>query len=339
MARTMRRGQITAALSAFATVAMLAFGASTAAAAGPRMTAGGPVRQLTARGPLATEFAFGAGRTFVSGVGATSNARGGVYLLRGGRLRLLPGSPKFVYGIAWRNGSLYIAGTWTLYRWSNFNGSRFTRRRTIYRAPTGFEQFNGLAFGANGRLYAGVGIYEDNDDNGPTSSPYARDILSFSTSGAGPEVFATGIRQPWQLAFPPGSNSPFVSDLGPDNIPSQPNPPDGILRVTAGQNYGFPTCDWSSASACGGFATPLKLLPPHTDPMGVATFKNRLYFTQYGVRAGARVSWILQSGGAVHQSVTGFDTYIVALGQNDGSIYVGEVTGQIYRFTPRRRRS
>jgi glucose/arabinose dehydrogenase len=332
----MRSGLLTAALSAVATAAALA--PTAAAASGPRTTDGRPLTQLSARGPLATEFAFGAGRTFVSGVGATPKARGGVYLLGGGRLRLLAGSPKFVYGIAWRNNSLYVAGTRALYRWSGWQGSRFTRRRTIYRAPAGFEQFNGLAFGANGRLYAGVGIYEDNDDNGPTKAPYARDILTFSASGAGPTVFARGIRQPWQLAFPPGSNAPFVSNLGPDGIASEPNPPDMILRVSAGQNYGFPTCDWNAPAACGGFDKPLKLLPAHTDPMGVAMLGNRLYFTQYGVRSGAKVSWIARSGGAVHLMASGFGTYIVALGQHHGSLYVSNVIGQVYRFTPQRHR-
>jgi hypothetical protein len=340
----MSRRLITAAWSALAlavasgSAAAAAPAASAASAAGPRMTNGGPVTQVVAHGPLSTAFAFGAGRTFVGGVGATSKARGGVYLLERGRLRRLPGSPKFVYGIAWRNGSLYVAGTRTLYRWSRFDGSRFARRRTIYRAPVGFEQFNGLAFGANGRLYAGVGVYEDDDDNGPTTSPYARDILSFSATGAGPKVFASGIRQPWQLAFPAGSSSPFVSNLGPDNIPNEPNPPDMILRVTVGQDYGFPNCDWNAPPACAGFAAPFKLLAPHTDAMGVATVGGRLYFTQYGVRTPAKVSWMLQSGGAVHQAATGFGTYVVALGQSRGSLYVGEVTGQIYRFTPRRPR-
>lgn len=304
--------------------------------AGPRTTAGVRIRRVATGVPIATEFAFGDGRVFVGGAGAGNypDPGGGVYVLRNHRARRLDGSPVRVTGLAWHDNALYVSGDETLERWSDFNGSQFQTRRTIYTAPGTFQGFNGLAFGPDGRLYVGVGV--GNDDNGPTIDIYAREILSFDAAGGDLRVFARGIRQPWQMAFPKGSAAPYVSDEGPDDIASDPNPPDMLLHVRAGQNYGFPNCDWSTPSACANFAHPFRLLAPHTDPMGVAMLGKRVYFNEYGGREGAKVVWIAQSGGTIHKAAVGFGGLIVGLGQHGGRLYVGKTSGQIYRFTPTR---
>jgi hypothetical protein len=97
------------------------------------------------------------------------------------------------------------------------------------------------------------------------------------------KVFATGMRQPWQLAFPAGSAVPFVTDLGQDNPASiQKKVPDFILRVRNGQNYGFWNCNWVVTAKCTKFATPFKVLAPHTDPGGLGIIGNRLYLSEFG---------------------------------------------------------
>ena len=48
------------------------------------------------------------------------------------------------------------------------------------------------------------------------------------TNGKDLKVFASGMRQPWQIAFAPGSTSPLVSDLGQDK--GAKNPPDFVLQ-------------------------------------------------------------------------------------------------------------
>ena len=77
-----------------------------------------------------------------------------------------------------------------------------------------------------------TGLLNNNDHGPATLSPHLYDILSFNANGKGLKVFASGIRQPWQMAFPKGSSSPFVSDLGQDS--GAKNPPDFILRVHEG---------------------------------------------------------------------------------------------------------
>jgi hypothetical protein len=305
-----------------------------AAPRGPRTVTGQALTLVATGVPTATSFAFGVGQVFVGGAGDSDYQLrgGGVYVLRGHHARRLSGSPTHVTGLAWHGGALYISGDRQLYRWSGWNGSQFTSRQTIYTAPDSLQTFDGIGFGVDGRLYVGVGVGDD--DNGPTTDAYARDILSFNASGGDLRVFARGIRQPWQLAFAPGSSSPYVSDLGPDDIKSEPNPPDMILRVRAGQNYGFPSCYWSTPAACASFTKPLQLLAPHTDPMGLVIVGKRLYFNEFGVRNGPEVVWIPSSGGAIHKLATGFSQTIVALGEHGGRLYVGQTSGQIYSFKP-----
>jgi hypothetical protein len=288
---------------------------------------GQPVTQVATGLRTPTAFAFGDGRVFAADAGSENGRQpGGVYLLNGGRARLLPGSPRSVFGAVWHRGALYLSAGPRLLRWSGFDGSRFTHHRTLYTAPARFPGFNGLGFGADGRIYVGVSV--TTDDHGPTTLPYARDLLSFSAAGRGPRIVAGGIRQPWQLAFPRGSSSPFVSVLGQDNGAARP--PDFILRVRPGQNYGFPTCNWTQLTVCTPFTRPFKLLPPHTDPMGLGIIGNRLYIAEFGDVL-ARVVWMPLEGGPLKILLTGFSKPIVALGVSGAYVYVGQTTGQVFR--------
>ena len=329
--------------------------ASAATAAGgppPPKGVGGAKVQLVASGlHTPTSFAFGGGNLFEGDGGAESQSGppsgGGVYVLKGGTGTLIPGSPQFVAGLAWYKGALYVSGglftgpttsKWQLLKWSGWNGKTFTKRQAIYTAPKKFAGFNGLAFGADGRLYVGVDVGLTNgNDHGPAKTPYVYDILSIKPNGKGFKVFATGIRQPWQFAFPKGSSSPYVSNLGQDKPPKL-NPPDFVLRVKQGDNYGFPGCTWVVPGKCKGFAKPFQQFGPHTDIMGMAIIGQRLYMTSFlgtaGKGPGGEVVSMPLGGGTLKPVVKGFVAPTVGLGVHGGSLYVGEVTGQVFRVTP-----
>ncbi len=344
----MIRARLTAlVLSAGATLGCAA-GVAHAAGPPPPHAPGGQKVKLVASGlQTPTSFAFGAGKMFEGDGGSESSTvpNGGVYLLSHGKGVKLAGSPGFASGLAWHKGSLYIAGgwftssgpVWQVRRWSKFNGKTFGKRSVVWTAPRKFAGTNGLAFAANGRLFLGVDAgLTDNNDHGPkTTSPYVYDILSMKANGKGLKVFATGIRQPWQMAFPKGSNSPFVSALGQDQ-PASLNPPDFILRVKQGDNYGFPKCNWKKGSPCKGYTKPYKLLAPHTDIMGMAIVGKRLYMTSFtGLtgKAGEVFSMPLK-GGKLKPFVTGFVAPTVGLGGNGRSLLIGELTGQVFKVTP-----
>lgn len=321
---------------------------ATASAAGPpppTATNGHPVSLVASGLGTPTSFAFGAGTVF-EGDGGTNQMgppNGGIFVLKHGTATKLAGSPSFVGGLAWRNNTLYISsGTVTpagakfqILAWSGWNGTTFTKRKAIYTAPKKFDGFNGIAFGADGRLYAGVSLAGTNDHS-PSKAPYAFDILSMTAAGKGLKVVATGIRQPWQLAFPTGSSAPFVSDLGQDT--GATNPPDFILRVHKGDHFGFPQCNWTKPSACKGFAKPFKFFAPHSDVGGLAIIGNRLYMSEFGFAAPLRPALVVSmplSGGPVKTVLTGFaGPGIVGLGAHAGWLYVGALTGQVFRVRP-----
>lgn len=334
-------------LSALAVAAgSLTAGATAAGPPPPTSTNGKPVQLVAAGMHTPTSFAFGAGVVFAGDGGTTVSptappAGGGVYVLRHGTATKLAGSPPYVAGVAWRNGTLYIsAGDFTskqpksqILAWSGWNGSRFTKRRAIFTAPKGFDGFNGLAFGQDGRLYVGVDVgYTNGNDHGPAStSKYLYDILSMTATGEDLKVFARGMRQPWQMAFPKGSNSPFVSNLGQDS--GATNPPDFLLRVTAGDNFGFPKCNWTKPKACRAFTKPFKMFAPHTDVMGVGIIGSRLYLSEFLGNAGRAglVVTMPEKGGSPTTLMTGFVAPVVGLATNGGYVYVGELTGQVFR--------
>jgi glucose/arabinose dehydrogenase len=316
----------------------------------PKATNGAPV-QLVATGlKTPTSFAFGDGAVFEGDGGSETSKgppNGGVFVLKGGKAAKVPGSPQFVAGMTWHDGALYVSGgsvtgpttqKWQLFVWSGWNGTKFASQKAIYTAPAKVNGLNGVAFGPDGRLYVGVDVgLTDGNDHGPAStSPYLYDILSISPEGKDLKVFATGMRQPWQFVFPTGSAFPLVSDLGQDK--GVKNPPDAILQVHPGDNYGFPKCSWTSTTACAGFAKPLVQFAPHTDIMGLAAIGNQLYMTSFGGTSGkgpgGEVLSMAIAGGKAKPLVTGFVAPTVGLGENAGWLYIGELNGEVFRVKP-----
>lgn len=315
----------------------------------PTAPGGQTVTQVAIGGGIGTptSFAFGAGQVF-EGDGGTGSGppNGGVFLLKGGTGVKLAGSPSFVAGLAWYKGALYVSGgtptsktsaTFTIQKWSGWNGTAFAKRTTVFTAPKRFQGFNGIAFGPDGRLYVGVDVgLLNGNDHSSAKTPYLYDILSMTPQGKRVKVFATGIRQPWQMVFAPGSKNPLVSDLGQDK--GAKNAPDFILQVHQGDDFGFPTCNRTSAANCKGYAKPLRSFAPHTNLMGMVIIGKRLYMTSFvsttGRGPGGEVVSMPLSGGKLTPVLTGFVAPTVGLGAHAGTLYVGELTGQVFSVRP-----
>ncbi len=341
--------------------------ASTAVAApppAPTSPTGLKIHQVATGLNTPTSFAWG-DKTMFASDGAQSQTTptdlsGGVYQLKHGMARKLKDSVVWASGLIFHKGVLYVsaetknkAGTLRsqILAWRHWNGKNFTKRRAIYTAPSGYQGFNGLALGHDGRIYVGsdVGLFNGNDHGPSSTSPYLYDILSMTTRGKGVKVFARGMRQPWQMVFPTGSNSPIVTDFGSNNVASNPNPPDLLLKVSAGNNFGFPTCDWTPPSGkskkhkvsnkCKPYTKPLRLLAPHTDPGGIGIIGKAMYFSEFGfVGAGAGLppavaTLPLNGQGTPKRIVTG-EVPIIGLKTHNGSVYFGDLAGRVYRVKP-----
>jgi glucose/arabinose dehydrogenase len=322
-------------LTTAAVVGACAWGASTAVAAGPPLPtapAGGTVTAFASGLSTPTSFAFSpTGDVFAGDFGSEDGkTKGGVFLLKNGAATRIAKSPTPVSGVVWHGTALYVAAGTKLYRMTGWNGTSFSKIKTIYRGPKGFPGFNGIGFGANGRLYAGV---SNASDHKPSSKPYAFDVLSFDKNGKHLKVVAHGLRQPWQMVFPEGSSNPLVSDLGEDA--GVKNPPDYVVRVKPGDDYGFPKCNWKKKSACRGFAKPVQFFPAHSSAMGLGIIGDTLYVSLFGGigKSGPEVVSVPVAGGGTPKPVlTGFVAPIVGLGVQGKSVYVGELTGTVYKL-------
>ncbi len=349
------RGRFAALGAATAAVSMGALAtAAVAGASGPPPLpkgANGAKVQLFASGlKTPTSFAFGGGSVFAGDGGAESSKtpNGGIYVLKQGAATKIAGSPSFVAGLAWHQGALYVSGggitkqgpQFSIWKMSGWNGTSFAKRQVIFSPGGKFDGFNGLAFGADGRLYVGVdlGLTNGNDHGPASATPHLYQILSLKPNGKDVTTFAKGIRQPWQFVFPAGSSSPFVSALGQDK--GAKTAPDFILRVRQGDDYGFPACNQTEPKACKGFTKPFQQFAPHTDLMGMAIIGSRLYMTSFvsthpSKNSGGEVVTMPLKGGSLKPVATGFVAPTVGLGEQSGWLYVGEVgPGLVYRIKP-----
>jgi glucose/arabinose dehydrogenase len=145
---------------------------------------------------------------------------------------------------------------------------------------------------------------------------------------------ARGLRQPFQLTFVKGRRYPYVTVLGQDETPKAV-PPDFIVVARPGQNYGFAKCTWFKPKACRGYARPKKFLPKHFSPMGIGAIGQRLFVASFegnGLKPKApTVVTLSANGGRVKKFLTGFVAPVVGVGTHAGSVYVGELTGAVYR--------
>lgn len=323
-------------LAALAAVTSLALVASSGAAGPPlpKATGGQKVEVVGTGVPTPTAFAFTGSTVFAaSGPNETNNGPGGLFTVAGGTATKVPNTPPVIFGLAWRSNQLYVSTGATIVALSGWNGTAFSGEKLIYQnKKKGFPGFNGLAFGPEGRLYAGLALNPKYDHSKDPFEP-SQGVVSMTAAGKGFKVVASGIRQPFQMVFPQGSKYPYVTSLSQDKGKA---PNDAIIVAKPGQDYGFPTCTWLPAEmkkggVCEGFDEPAIYLPPHASPMGIGAIGKTLYVSLFsGTGKGPEVVQMSEKG-QPQPFLTGFAAPVIALGISKGSIYVGDLTGSIYK--------
>jgi len=325
-----------------ALVAGVATASAAEAAKGPPLpkAVDGHAVSVVANGvPTPTTFAFGRGRIFVAGFGDEQHPKvtGGVYVIKAGKPVKIPGSPAHVYGLAYSGGTLYVSGGARgggIYAWSGWNGTRFAKSRVVIAPRKGFTSFNGIAMGLDGKLYAGVSVGDKKtDDYSQGSTLYANDVVSVDPVSGKISVVATGMRQPWQPIFVAGHSGPLIADLGQENL-GKKRPIDRVVEAKQGADFGFPSCPARPAT-CSRYDKPLALFPAHSSPMGLGALGGKLYVALFnGTGRGPEVVSMPLSGGKYAAALVGFVAPVVALAAHGGKVYVGDLTGSIYSFTP-----
>jgi glucose/arabinose dehydrogenase len=163
-------------------------------------------------------------------------------------------------------------------------GKRVTSRRALVRGlPFGRHQQDTIAVGPDGRLYLGSGSTCDACRERDRRSAA---ILSLRPDGSDLRVVARGLRNPYGLAFQPGTGTLYASDNGRDDL-GDDEPAETVVRVRPGATYGWPGC-WASwrerrlRGSCAGVSAPVAYLEPHSAASSIAFWRGGLYVAEWG---------------------------------------------------------
>src|SRR3954452_13811711 len=283
------------------------------------------------------------GRVWAATAAATDHGSDAVYLVRtaGATPQKVVTDIHTPLGLLWVGDTLYVAQATGVLALDGFDGTRFARRTTILAVPGGTGEVNGIAQGADGRLYLGVSAPCDNC--APTAS-WSASVLSFLPDGSDVQIVADHIRAPVGLAFWPGTDDLFVTMNQRDDLDAT-TPGDWLALVTAGESWGFPACYGQGTVACDGVPAPVAVLGRHAAVSGVAVVTGQL---GAGVGNGAVVAeWATGKVKLVRLStsapgytarpstlLTGFANPVPVLVDRTGALLVGDWTsGRLYRIT------
>lgn len=185
-------------------------------------------------------------------------------------------------GLAWSGRTLYVSAQGRLES-LRLAGARAVRRRTVVaELPFGLHQQDNVVVGRSGRLYFGSGSTCNACSERDRRSAA---ILSVGRSGRGLRVVATGLRNPFGLAFQPGTGRLYASVNGRDDL-GDSEPAEAIVVVRDGRRFGWPGC-WPSfrlrrlVGSCRGVTAPVVYLEPHSSADGFAFYTGSSFPTRY----------------------------------------------------------
>lgn len=244
---------------------------------------------VAARGiPQPTAIAFDAdGGMWVTSAGNVTAPSDGVWYVPrpGARPRQVVRRLFIALGLVWRDGVLYVSHVTPydssgpayprrrgrLLALTGWDGMRFHGSRAVLSGlPVGLHTMDNVVLGPDRLLYLGIGSREDARRGAPPSAS----VVRVDPDAARPvaRVVARGLRNPYGLAFVPGTADLVVTDNGRDDL-GDGRPPDevNVVRTTGPvRDYGFPSCWGQGGPACRGTVPPLVRTRPHASTDGVA---------------------------------------------------------------------
>lgn len=261
----------------------------------------------------------------------------------------------FCTGLTWHAGKAYISHRGTISTIEDTTGDDLgdTKVDIITGLPSGSSaqftadhQNNQIVFDDANFMYFGVG---SQTDNGPETAPFAATVMRANDDGTNLQVFATGLRNVYDMAF-----DPAIGLVGTENAPNMivgnPDPVDELNLIASGEDYGFP--DYFGTPPAGtGTRGPIFEIPAHAAPTGLTFDTNRqwsgfpgdLYVCLFAPGAGAlvRISSDQRDGTQLHDGFLepiafGFTAVVdCAFTANAELLCVDFITKKLYRITPR----
>jgi glucose/arabinose dehydrogenase len=193
-------------------------------------------------------------------------------------------------GVAFRDGSLYVAEVSRVLRFDNTEGRlKNPPKPAIVRDDFPTDKHHGwkfIRFGPDGKLYVPVGapcnVCEKSDERYST-------IMRMKPDGSNVEIFAHGVRNTVGFDWHPASKELWFTDNGRDWM-GDDRPPDELNHgPRKGMHFGFPYChggtipdpDYGSKRRCNEFAPPAMQLDPHVAALGMRFYSGTMFPPEY----------------------------------------------------------
>jgi glucose/arabinose dehydrogenase len=196
-------------------------------------------------------------------------------------------------GVAFRDGSLYVAETNRVLRYDGIldwlkQASRAPLKPTVVSDKFPSDSHHGwkyLAFGPDGLLYLQVGAPCNICDRG---DPYAA-IWRMKPDGSALEIFARGVRNSVGFAWHPETKAMWFTDNGRDGLGDNVPPDELNTAPKAGLHFGYPYChagtiadpDFGAGHPCSHYAPPAQPLGPHVAALGLKVYSGSMFPPEY----------------------------------------------------------
>lgn len=193
-------------------------------------------------------------------------------------------------GVAFRNGSLYVAEVSRVIRYDNIESNlENPPEPVVVNASFPTDEHHGwkyIAFGPDGKLYVPVGapcnICESDDDRFAS-------IMRMNPDGSNLEVYASGIRNTVGFAWHPGTKELWFTDNGGDMM-GDDKPKDELNHAPAkGMHFGYPYCHagdilddkYGKGKSCADYTPPAIKLGPHVAALGMKFYSGSMFPSDY----------------------------------------------------------
>jgi len=191
-------------------------------------------------------------------------------------------------GIAFKNGSLFVAEVDRLLKYSDIesNLDSLPDPEVIYDDyPDEFHHgWKYIAFGPDDKLYVPVGAPCNICDSTVVDERYST-ITRMDPDGSNREIYAKGVRNSVGFTWHPETKEMWFTDNGRDML-GDDIPPCELNRITEmGQHFGYPYChggvvkdpEFGNQQPCSDFVAPVQALGAHVAPLGVKFYTGTMF--------------------------------------------------------------
>ena len=200
----------------------------------------------------------------------------------------IAGGLKMPSGVAFRDGSLYVAEISRVIRFDGIESNlQNPPKPVVVKANFPTETHHGwkfIAFGPDGLLYIPVGapcnICRPDERHGV--------IDRMKPDGSALEVFATGIRNSVGFDWHPVTKELWFTDNGRDEMGDNVPPDELNYAPRKGMNFGYPDCHAGTIpdpefgkQPCSNFTPPAINLGPHVAAIGMRFYTGTMFPPEY----------------------------------------------------------